>query len=77
VVAFAVGGIPEMIRPDETGFLAESVNSTSLATTLEKALENPQRLAQMASACRKYAEKDFDLATQVASIFQMSLGFSR
>ena len=77
VVAFAVGGIPEMIRPDETGFLAESVNSTSLATTLEKALENPQRLAQMASACRKYAEKDFDLATQVASLFQMSLGFSR
>jgi glycosyltransferase involved in cell wall biosynthesis len=77
VVAFAIGGIPEMIRRDETGFLAESVNSTSLATTLEKALKNPQRLAQMASACRKYAEKDFDLATQVASIFQMSLGFSR
>lgn len=77
VVAFAVGGIPEMIRPDETGFLAESVNSTSLAKTLEKALENPQRLAQMASACRKYAEKDFDLATQVANLFQMSLGFSR
>ena len=77
VVAFAVGGIPEMIRPGETGFLAESVNSTSLATTLGKALETPQRLAQMVSACRKYAEKDFDLATQVASIFQMSLGFSR
>lgn len=77
VVAFAVGGIPEMIRPVETGFLAESVNSASLATTLKKALENPQRLAQMASACRKYAEKDFDLATQVANLFQMSLGFSR
>jgi glycosyltransferase involved in cell wall biosynthesis len=77
VVAFAVGGIPEMIRPDETGFLAESVNSTSLATTLEKALENPQRLAQMAAACRKYAEKDFDLATPVANLFQMSLGISR
>lgn len=77
VVAFAVGGIPEMIRPDETGFLAESVNSTSLATTLEKALESPQRLAQMASACRKHAEKDFDLATQVDNLFQMSLGISR
>ena len=77
VVAFAVGGIPEMIRPDETGFLAESVNSTSLATTLEKALKNPQRLAQMASACRKHAEKDFDLATQVDNLFQMSLGISR
>ena len=77
VVAFAVGGIPEMIRPGETGFLAESVNSTSLATTLGKALETPQRLAQMVSACRKYAEKDFDLATQVANLFQMSLGFSR
>ena len=77
VVAFAVGGIPEMIRPDETGFLAESVNSTSLATTLEKALKNPQRLARMAPACRKYAEKDFDLATQVAKLFQMSLGFSQ
>lgn len=77
VVAFAIGGIPEMIRRDETGFLAESVNSTSLATTLGKALETPQRLAQIASACRKYAEKDFDLATQVANLFQMSLGFSR
>ena len=77
VVAFAVGGIPEMIRPDETGFLAESVNSTSLAITLEKALKTPQRLAQMAVACRKHAEKDFDLATQLANLFQMSLGFSR
>ena len=77
VVAFAVGGIPEMIRLGETGFLAESVNSTSLAITLEKALKTPQRLAQMASACRKHAEKDFDLATQVANLFQMSLDFSR
>jgi glycosyltransferase involved in cell wall biosynthesis len=76
-VAFAVGGIPEMIRSDETGFLAESVDSISLAATLKKALKTPQKLAQMAPACRKHAEKNFDLATQVASIFQMSLGFSR
>jgi len=70
VVAFAVGGIPEMIRPDETGFLAESVDSISLAATLKKALQNPQRLEQMAPACRKHAEKNFDLATQAANLFR-------
>jgi glycosyltransferase involved in cell wall biosynthesis len=70
VVAFAVGGVPEMIRPDETGFLAESVDSISLAATLKKALQNPQRLEQMAPACRKHAEKNFDLATQAANLFR-------
>ena len=70
VVAFAVGGVPEMVRPDETGFLAESVDSISLAATLKKALQNPQKLEQMAPACRKHAEKNFDLAMQAANLFR-------
>ena len=70
VVAFTVGGVPEMVRPDETGFLAESVDSISLAATLKKALQNPQKLEQMAPTCRKHAEKNFDLAMQAANLFR-------
>jgi glycosyltransferase involved in cell wall biosynthesis len=44
VVAFATGGIPELIVDGGTGFLVESQNPQALATCLEKLLRQPAKL---------------------------------
>lgn len=52
VLAFAVGGIPEMVRPGEDGFLVEKVNEVALAESLRTALRNPGSLEKIRPACR-------------------------
>ena len=57
VLAFAVGGIPEMIKPGETGFLAARLSPESLAETLASALADPEQLRKMRERCRQHAEE--------------------
>jgi glycosyltransferase involved in cell wall biosynthesis len=40
VADFYAGGIPNMVRPGETGWLAETGNVRSLRQAIESALEN-------------------------------------
>jgi glycosyltransferase involved in cell wall biosynthesis len=56
VLAFPVGGIPEMIAPGRTGFLADKVSPESLHGALTSVLSNPSRLSGMREECRKTAE---------------------
>jgi glycosyltransferase involved in cell wall biosynthesis len=60
VLAFAVGGIPEMIVPGKTGFLASDLNVNSLNQMLALALRNPDQLKRMRDDCRKVAEEIWD-----------------
>ena len=57
VVAFAVGGIPEMIRPEENGFLANRVTYPDLERAFREALADRERLVEMRERCREYAEE--------------------
>jgi glycosyltransferase involved in cell wall biosynthesis len=57
VLAFAVGGIPEMVVPSKTGFLAARRSPESLAETLASALANPEQLREMRERCRQHAEE--------------------
>ena len=57
VLAFPVGGIPEMVVPSKTGFLAARVSPESLAEALASALAEPEQLREMRERCRKYAEE--------------------
>jgi len=56
VLAFAVGGVPEMIRAGSTGFLAAQVTGPALGEALAGALSPTGRLARMREACRNFAE---------------------
>jgi len=53
VLAFAVGGIPEMVEQGRTGFLCQPVSAAALGQGLKEALSNPARLAGMGEACRQ------------------------
>jgi glycosyltransferase involved in cell wall biosynthesis len=53
VVAFASGGIPEILHDGETGFLVEPPTAEALAAKLENLLNAPERLRD--AAARAYA----------------------
>jgi glycosyltransferase involved in cell wall biosynthesis len=58
VVAARIGGLPEMVRPGQTGWLFEPGNVESLVETLEEALSasNP---TEMGERCRAEVEAGF------------------
>jgi glycosyltransferase involved in cell wall biosynthesis len=61
-VSFRVGGVPEMVRPGRTGWLAEPGDAGDLASKLHEALSAPgERLAAMRSACREMAVREWDV----------------
>jgi len=56
VVAFNVGGIPEMIVDKQNGFLSEEINSCSLANSISKALNRSWNYEEIAEvALKKYS----------------------
>ncbi len=60
VIGANIGGIPELIRPGETGFVFESGNVRALAETLAQVQGMPTpRLRQMGAAAREWMRRDF------------------
>ncbi|PTD98119.1 glycosyltransferase [Pseudothauera lacus] len=60
VIGARIGGIPEMIVADETGWLFESGDVEGLAAELEEVGRAPGgRLAEMGRAARELVERDF------------------
>ena len=64
VVSFAVGGVPEMVRPGETGVLAEPENPASLAKGIEDILSDRAALEVMERRCREVVIEEYSLELQ-------------
>ena len=79
VVGFSIGGVPEMIIHEKTGFLAEARNSLSLATGLYQTLflndTSQMGLAARERALELYAENV--VAQQYLAIYNEALKASR
>jgi len=60
VLAFGVGGIPEMVVPENTGFLAGEVSACSMSEELGRLLDNSEKLERMRSDCRRFAEDKWE-----------------
>lgn len=67
-VSFRTGGIPEVIRHGETGFLAEERDVDGLARYLTLLLENPDLRNRMGEAGREWVEQEFNLKSQNAKL---------
>lgn len=78
VVAFPVGGIPEVIEHEITGFLAEGATPVELASALRKMLEcDPDRLRAVAYNARREWEQRYTLAAyrrQVTNLMEYAAG---
>lgn len=59
VVAFPVGGVPEMVRPGQTGWLAEQTTSAALAEAILDAAENVRQGVDLRSACRAISDSEY------------------
>lgn len=64
VVGFAIGGMPDMVRPGATGWLCDSVSPEALAITLQEALSDIDHGVGLRESCRAVAEAEYDSSLQ-------------
>jgi len=70
VVAFASGGIPEIVEHGVTGFLVEQHSPKALALAMLDALESPHRLHDVSAKARAKARSEFSLERYCAQIIE-------
>ncbi len=64
VVGFDTGGIPDMVRPRETGWLADTGNVRALRESIEQALDDERTRKRMGKQCRAVVEDEYTLEQQ-------------
>lgn len=57
VVASAVGGVPEIVKDGETGWLVPAAEPRALADALARVVEHPEEAARVAEGARRLAEQ--------------------
>jgi glycosyltransferase involved in cell wall biosynthesis len=60
VVAYPIGGVPEMILPGVTGWLAANFGARGLAQTLDRACWQIRGGLSLRESCRSFASEHFD-----------------
>ncbi|PYZ94673.1 colanic acid biosynthesis glycosyltransferase WcaL [Salipaludibacillus keqinensis] len=65
VVSTQNGGIPELIKHKETGYLAEEKNASSLAAGFQFYLDNPDIWQDYTRKARQTIEENFDINKQI------------
>ena len=68
MIAFASGGIPEVVENGVTGVLVPFGDSEAFARAMERFIEHPELVAAMGSAARDRAVRLFNRTTQVKNI---------
>jgi glycosyltransferase involved in cell wall biosynthesis len=77
VVAFASGGLPDVIQHDRTGILVEDPSAAALASAVESLLARPDRGATLGVAGRLHALATFSpesVARRYADIYRSVIG---
>jgi glycosyltransferase involved in cell wall biosynthesis len=66
VVAFAVGGIKELVQHGKTGLLARSLTASELAARMQEAVDRPDRMRTMGARAREYAVRECAIGSMCA-----------
>lgn len=64
VIGFDTGGIPDMVRPGQTGWLVPTGDVPALRETIVRALTDSEGRARMAAECRRVAVEEYSLEVQ-------------
>ena len=70
VITTRMGGIPDIVRHGETGFLIEPDDGVRLAETMGELLDDPALRRQMGAAGRAVVERDFSAKVSVPRILE-------
>jgi glycosyltransferase involved in cell wall biosynthesis len=76
-IATAVGGVPEVVDDRRTGWLLNDASPAGIAATVDGALADPARRAQVGSAAHRHAEQRFDAGQWARSLHGIYLGATR
>jgi glycosyltransferase involved in cell wall biosynthesis len=68
VVATQISGVPELVQPGKTGYLAPPGDPHALARALEAVYRNPQQARDLAAAGRKLVLEQFNLRVNVEQL---------
>lgn len=60
VIGARIGGIPELVRDNETGLTFESGNARELASVISELISNPRRCAEMGKHARRWVEEELN-----------------
>ena len=67
IIGSDMGGVPEAIEPEDTGFVIESGNIEQLKDKMNYLISNAQERQKMSKNARKKAEKEFTIQKMVDS----------
>ena len=70
VIATNVGGIPELMKDKETGFLVEKGNVNQLIEKITLLLENKEKRIEMGNSGRKFIENNFSWEVVVSKFLE-------
>lgn len=65
VVAFDVGGVPDLVREGQTGYLVDECEASALSRSISHALADRSALESMRQQCRAIIEEEFTLDLQI------------
>jgi glycosyltransferase involved in cell wall biosynthesis len=71
VVGFDSGGIPDMVRPGETGWLAPTGDTQALRQAMDEALRDEDRRNAMSPTCRRIAVEEYSLDVQASAYVRL------
>src|SRR5262249_8333852 len=67
IVAFGTGGLPDMVRPGVTGFLAPSRDPDQLAHGIARLAADPELWRRISSTCRQTARAEYAIEVQASN----------
>lgn len=71
VVAFDVGGVPDMVRPGVTGELAPRGDAGELGRKIAELLQNDSRREAMSEECRRVAVAEYSMVVQAERYLEL------
>ncbi len=71
MVSFRVGGVPELVRPGLTGYLAEPEDPDSLVKGIVQMLEDDNLRTKLSESCRAIALEEYPLKKQANSYIEL------
>ena len=80
VVASKIGGIPELVKDGETGYLVEAEDVDMFEERLRKLLDNPQKRRQMGQKGREHMMENYDsrnIAQRIKQVYEKVLASSQ